>query len=144
MTAATLAAFQPPELPTASPRQPRTINHERLTRRTAAILADRSDVEKAIENMPAAYLECRDRGHDWQWFDAIDYGRQFERQFKCHSCTSVKYQILDNFGDIIRGGINYSDGYLLSKIGRVGKDSKGAFRLATTRAHARRPAEDGT
>ena len=55
--------------------------------------------------------------------------RVFDRSLVCQSCRSVRRQVLDRRGHVIRNGYKYADGYLATKVLNREGLSRDVFRL---------------
>jgi hypothetical protein len=76
-------------------------------------------------------LHCRELGHEWRdhtvTWDAK--ARVFDRALRCRMCGTVRRQVLDRRGHVIRNGYNYADGYLATKVENRADLSRDVFRL---------------
>jgi hypothetical protein len=75
-------------------------------------------------------LHCRELGHNWRP-NTVTYDRKsrsYDRTLRCTNCRTVRHQVLDSSGDVVRNGYTYPDGYLAHDIER-GSYSRAVFRL---------------
>lgn len=86
---------------------------------------------KAAE-MPDDYLLCaRATGtHHWHATKVEFDGPEFLQHERCPSCTSTRVTRLDRRGRIITRRTQYAKGYLLTNLGRLDAEARGAFRIA--------------
>lgn len=75
------------------------------------------------------YLKCRELGHIWQPFTVSREGTGFLRRLRCSSCKTIREQLLDSRGHVIRNGYKYADGYLAKDHVERGNYSRDVFRL---------------
>jgi len=75
-------------------------------------------------------LHCRELGHVWRpltvSFD--ESARAYERALRCSSCRTVRSQVLDSSGHVIRNAYKYPDGYLAANVEQVGQ-SRDVYRV---------------
>jgi len=75
-------------------------------------------------------LHCRELGHVWRpltvSFD--ESARAYERALRCSSCRTIRSQVLDSSGHVIRNSYKYPDGYLAANVETVGK-SRDVYRV---------------
>jgi hypothetical protein len=103
-------------------------DRKRQSPRAASI----ADVEAAIENMPEAYLDCRDNRHPWERM-GVQWSAQagtYVRTRICPRCTTRRTQEIGADGEIIGTHYDYPDDYLL-KIGRLIGSARDTLRLAS-------------
>lgn len=103
------------------------------TRRTTPVrMATIEEIDTAILDMPAEFLECRDEQHLWQKLppEYDDKRRCHVRVRKCGRCTKRKTIPIGSDG-YPAGPTRYEDpeGYLFTGIGRVGTDARARIRL---------------
>lgn len=91
----------------------------------------RRDVDDALAQLPPNHLRCRDYGHAWTPYSAYRIPGGFNRRMRCRDCGSVREQVLDRTGDVLKGHYVYADGYLIEGIGRLTGTDRGRVRLAT-------------
>ena len=74
-------------------------------------------------------LHCRELGHTWRPFTVSfdKSSRSYDRRLRCASCRTIRKQLLDSRGHVIRNGYDYSDGYLAKNLERGG--SRDAYRV---------------
>lgn len=86
--------------------------------------------EQFAETLSDKALHCRELGHVWRphtvTFDEL--ARCYERSLRCTSCRTVRSQVLDARGHVIRNSYRYPDGYLAQHVERVGQ-SRDAYRV---------------
>jgi hypothetical protein len=101
----------------------------RAVRRTSGSEVDVT-AEQFASNLSNAFLQCRELGHQWRpWSVVWDRkARCFDRQLRCSACKTIRKQLLDSHGHVIRNGYDYTDGYL-SKHLQPGTYSRDVFRL---------------
>lgn len=89
------------------------------------------DAASFAQSLTDKALHCRELGHVWRdstvTWDA--QARVFDRSLVCQSCRSVRRQVLDRRGHVIRNGYNYADGYLATKVLNRDGLSRDTFRL---------------
>lgn len=96
-----------------------------------APVADPQQIAELAQQLTDGALNCREhRRHDWRPAQVTrqDYG--YRRVEACDDCGSSRWQEMDSRGYLIKGGVNYSEGYLNPKgTGRVTVDGIAAYRL---------------
>lgn len=97
-------------------------------------LTRRRDVDEAIQSLSAAHLRCRDYGHAWTPYDAYRIPGGFNRRMRCRDCGTLREQLLDRSGDVLKGHYSYAEGYLIAGIGRLVGADRGRLRLASVLA----------
>lgn len=107
----------------------------RSTQRKPAAHHPEVDITHAIEEMPEAYLHCRDWQHAWQAYTvrAINGGSLgYDQVFECTRCGVHRHRILDSRGHIVSARYDYNlvPGYLIKGAGRVDGDVRADIRLA--------------
>lgn len=88
-------------------------------------------VEEFAHALPDKLLHCRELGHVWRpnTVSYDDKSRTYDRSLRCTSCRTIRTQVLDSHGHVIRNGYKYPDGYLLGNaVERVGA-SRDAYRV---------------
>jgi hypothetical protein len=102
----------------------------RATRRAAEDPNIR-DVPAFAQGMTDKQLHCRELGHEWRHHTATwdEKARVFDRALRCRNCGSVRRQVLDRRGHVIRNGYNYAEGYLATKVMNREGLSRDVFRL---------------
>lgn len=89
----------------------------------------RSQVEAALEKMPAEYLDCR-RKHDDRKLSAKLVGRAYMRYYRCSRCDSEVTEIIDPDGFITSSTRKYpNQDYLFTGMGQLGRSARAAVRL---------------
>lgn len=87
--------------------------------------------EEFARNLNVRQLDCRELGHKWKpW--TVQWDRQakaYDRQLRCTSCKTIRKQVLDSSGHVLRNSYEYPDGYLAGKNVEVGALSRDVFRL---------------
>jgi len=89
------------------------------------------DAPAFAQSLSSRQLHCRELGHEWRdhtgsW-DA--QASVFDRALRCRNCGTVRRQILDRRGHVLRNGYTYADGYLASKVLNREGLSRDVFRL---------------
>lgn len=99
-----------------------------------------SDVEGAIERMPAAHVKCRDWRHKWDdyWAEELPRRQGYVQLLRCERCGSIRRRLIDRHGAVGTWAYRYADGYQLKGLGRLGAEEHDMLRLAAVRAQARR------
>lgn len=87
-------------------------------------------VETFAAGLNGKQLHCRELGHVWApltvaW-DAV--ARAYDRRLRCRNCRTIRKQVLDSSGHVLRNGYDYTDGYLASNVEK-GQLSRDVFRL---------------
>jgi hypothetical protein len=92
---------------------------------------DIRDASSFAQSLTDKALHCRELGHEWRDHTvAFDQkARVFDRALRCRSCGTIRRQILDRRGHVIRNGYQYADGYLASKVLNRTDLSRDVFRL---------------
>lgn len=94
----------------------------------------------SVESMiPDAFLQCRDLAHSFRPYDAtIDRrAREIRRELRCPECGTVKIQLLDLEGYVLRSWYTYPSGYLILGLGRMSVADRAAIRFASTMSMTR-------
>lgn len=74
---------------------------------------------------------CRDTMHAWQYHTARKMGRSYERSLLCLNCGTIKTQLLDSKGHILKTNYRYPAGYVRAKgSGRFTAEDRAQFRLS--------------
>lgn len=85
------------------------------------------------EELPDAYLSCRDLGHTWRPFTASwdSQERAYRRVLQCSRCTTERTQWVSSSGHIAHGNsYNYPEGYTApGGWGRMDGQARDALRL---------------
>lgn len=91
---------------------------------------------EALSDMPATHLMCRDYGHSWEPFTAarLAGGKGYEQTLRCGRCQTTRRRYLDSRGEVVQGGYQYADGYLIHGLGRLTGADRGAVRIASVQA----------
>jgi hypothetical protein len=92
------------------------------------------DFDSQSSNYPDVYLPCRDWGHQWRPYTATALpGGSVERVLACGQCGTQRTQVVDPEGYLASSGsYGYAEGYLMHNVGRMTRDRRAAFRLAST------------
>lgn len=102
----------------------------RQTRRAAADPNIR-DVPAFAAGLSDKQLHCRELGHEWRHhtasFDRKE--RVFDRALRCRNCGTVRRQVLNTTGHVLRNGYVYTEGYLATKVVNREGLSRDVFRL---------------
>lgn len=81
---------------------------------------------------PDAYLPCRDYGHVWRPLTVARLdGGYFERVLECGQCSTQRSQVLDPNGYVEGGRYGYPEQYLMKGVGRMTREHRATFRLAS-------------
>ena len=94
-------------------------------------------VQDTLEDMPQAFLACRDMRHQWKPFTAQinDAEGTVERNFRCPRCKTIRHDLLHLRDWTILGtSYTYPDGYLVKGAGRATQDTRALVRRAYTLA----------
>lgn len=87
--------------------------------------------EEFAHTLPDRLLHCRELGHTWK-HNTVSYdekARCYDRSLRCSSCRTIRVQVLDSRGHVIRNGYKYPDGYLVpGTVDRIGA-SRDAYRV---------------
>lgn len=100
------------------------------------------NLEEWESQLPLEQLFCRDSSihHSWDPYTAKRVAEGIERNLICRRCTTIKSQILDNEGYVIRTRMKYPEGYLRpAGSGRITADDNARMRVNTA-AQMIRPA----
>jgi hypothetical protein len=93
---------------------------------------DLRDAPSFAQSLSDKQLHCRELGHEWRdhtvtWDQAASV---FDRALRCRSCGTIRRQVLDRRGHVLRNGYTYADGYLAAKVqNRDGLNNRDVFRL---------------
>lgn len=92
---------------------------------------DVRDAPSFAQAMSDKQLHCRELGHEWRDHTVSwdQKARVFDRALRCRSCGTVRRQVLDRRGHVIRNGYAYAEGYLASKVMNREGLSRDVFRL---------------
>jgi len=89
------------------------------------------DVHAFAHGLSNKQLHCRELGHEWRHHTATYDPREqiFDRSLRCRNCGTVRVQVLNSHGHVLRNGYRYTEGYLASKV--LNKDglTRDVFRL---------------
>lgn len=78
------------------------------------------------------HVMCRDNAHAWSYHTARKVGRQYERSLLCTRCSTIKTQLLDSRGVILKTGYSYPENYVRPKgSGRLTRDDRAQLRILT-------------
>lgn len=88
-------------------------------------------VESFAHDLPSRFLRCRELGHVWRphTVERDPSGGGFFRRLRCPECRTVREQVLDTMGHVIRNGYDYPDGYLAGNRVERGHHSRDVYRL---------------
>lgn len=85
------------------------------------------------EELPDAFLTCRDMGHTWRPYTAAwdSQERAYRRELICARCTTVRVQWVSATGHIAHGNAyTYPEGYTApTGTGRMDGQARDALRL---------------
>lgn len=87
--------------------------------------------EEFAHTLPDRLLHCRELGHTWRHYTVTydEDARCYDRALRCSSCRTIRVQVLDTRGHVLRNGYKYPDGYLVpGSVDRVGA-SRDAYRV---------------
>jgi hypothetical protein len=89
------------------------------------------DVPAFAHGLSDKQLHCRELGHEWRHHTAeYDPKAQiFDRALRCRNCGTVRVQVLNRHGHVLRNGYKYTDGYLATKVMNREGLSRDVFRL---------------
>jgi hypothetical protein len=96
-----------------------------------------TEVEQWADELPMAYLLCRDLNHNWKPWNAVirrNGGQPFyERTLRCANCKLPRIQTLSMNGRVLTDRRDYTQvpGYLAKGLGRITGENKDAVRLAS-------------
>lgn len=101
------------------------------TRRTARAADGTLSGEEFAKTLNGRQLECRELGHKWRpWTVTWDAkAKAYDRQLRCGSCKTIRKQLLDSRGGVLKNSYDYSDGYLAGSQVSGGALSRDVFRL---------------
>lgn len=74
-------------------------------------------------------LLCRDLQHTWEPATARREKKCYVRTLRCGRCGTVKEQVLDQDGYILKSMMTYPDGYIRPGEGRFTKDDRAILRV---------------
>jgi hypothetical protein len=99
--------------------------------RRATDIPEHRDASSFAQALTDKQLHCRELGHVWRdhtvhWDTKA---RVFDRALRCQSCGSIRRQVLDRRGHVIRNGYQYTDGYLATKVMNREGLNRDTFRL---------------
>ena len=102
----------------------------RQTRRTPADPNVR-DAPAFAGSLSDKQLHCRELGHEWRDHTVAwdRKARVFDRALRCRNCGTIRRQVLDRRGHVLRNGYTYADGYLASKVMNREGLTRDVFRL---------------
>jgi len=89
------------------------------------------DVPAFAHSLSDKQLHCRELGHEWRHHTATydPKARLFDRNLRCRNCGTVRVQVLNQHGHVIRNGYKYTEGYLATKVMNREGLSRDVFRL---------------
>lgn len=103
------------------------------SRRIATATAPEGSVsgESFAKTLNSRQLDCRELGHKWRPHTVTwdRKARAYDRQLKCSSCRTIRKQLLDSRGAVLKNSYEYPEGYLAGKQVNVGELSRDVFRL---------------
>lgn len=113
-------------------------------RGSAATEADRSlrreieqhldEVRAFAEDLPEAFLHCREMGHSWAPYTAsLHKDGGYERTLLCRRCDTRRLQGLDRRGLVVRSRYVHPEGYLSKGLGHLAGEDRGVLRIASIR-----------
>jgi hypothetical protein len=75
-------------------------------------------------------LHCRELGHTWRsWTVTWDKrAKCYDRSLRCSSCHTVRHQVLDSSGLVLRNRYTYAEGYL-APTALAGQVDRALFRM---------------
>lgn len=97
--------------------------------------ADPKAVRAWAEDLPDAFIMCRDMGHTWRPYRASwnPQERGYDRVLRCGRCKTERKQLISESGLIERGSYDYPDGYSApAGTGHIDGNGRGALRLEST------------
>lgn len=104
-----------------------------MARRTRRIGTDPTvrDAPSFAQSLNDKQLHCRELGHEWRDHTVSwdQKARVFDRALRCRQCGTVRRQVLDRRGGVVRNGYKYADGYLATKVEDREGLSRDVFRL---------------
>lgn len=104
-------------------------------RRPAQTRRANDEVTAWAQELPDAFIQCRDFGHLWRPFTA-SYDSQekgYRRTIRCTRCRTERSQVLDLDGSVRSGHYSHPDGYLKpAGTGVLDAAGRGSLRLAST------------
>lgn len=95
----------------------------------------RQEVETWSQDMPEAFLACRDYGHQWWPHTAHFSAREqaYDRTLRCKRCGTTRSQWISLRGEVLGGHYDYPEGYQAPPgSGRLDGDGRAALRLEST------------
>lgn len=97
--------------------------------------ADRDEVAELADHWPAAFLACRNYGHQWAPLRAVINARGWvDVRELCPRCTSERSYEMSPRGRVYgHPSIDYAEGYLASGLGRIQGEAKEAVRAGSIR-----------
>jgi len=74
-----------------------------------------TEVATWVEDLPAAFLACRDMGHAWRPYAAswVASEKRYQRTLRCGRCHTERVQMLSTSGHVESGWYRYPDGYAM-------------------------------
>lgn len=84
-------------------------------------------------------LVCRDLHHAWEYGTVTRVkGAGFTRTLHCRSCGTLKVQVLDRHGYLLKSKYEYAEGYVRpAGAGHISKEENAEFRLANLKERNR-------
>lgn len=91
------------------------------------------DRDTAIEALPAAFLHCRDFGHNWKPYRATwnPQFKYYEASLRCIRCKTQRTRFIGPRGEMAGSKYEYADGYQMSGYGRMTGGERDHIRLAS-------------
>lgn len=89
------------------------------------------DLDRALDALPAEYLECRDWGHSWRPYSATfnRKERMYVQTLECQRCTTKRDRMLGTRGQNLGASYEYADGYLMPGSGYLSTTDRDGIRL---------------
>lgn len=104
-------------------------------RRPAMSRADHAAFDPWAQELPEAFIQCRDFGHNWRAYRAFYDEREkgYRRVIQCTRCTTERTQLLDLDGSVRSGYYVHPDGYLKpAGTGVLDAGGRASLRLIST------------
>lgn len=99
--------------------------------------ADVKVVRALAKDMPDAFLQCRDLGHNWRAQSAAEApakarkaGVFYERTLVCPRCDTQRHQQLSRRGQVVSNSYSYPQGYETPQgTGRIAGEARDVLRI---------------
>lgn len=91
--------------------------------------ADAHEVADFARTLDAAFLACREIGHNWERWTARAINGGYERALMCTRCATQRWEVLTSTGAKVKGHYVYPEDYLHEGLGRIVGDGRDALRL---------------